>query len=155
MDKGQHLRLVIMGTESTPSANFIGLATDLTFHLSAQTEDSTTKDSTDTNGSWNSYDVVSRSGDIQFGALLASKMGDYQDANGYYLEELIDMISDTEIDWKLVAITAGSTNNRTIAHTICYGKGKITNLQISAQNRQKGTFSGTINLFGPVSVAED
>ena len=107
------------------------------------------------NGSWNSYDVTGRSGDIQFSALVASKMGDYQDANGYYLEEFIDMVSDTVIDWKLVAITAGSTNNHSIAHTICYGQGKITNLQISAQNRQKGTFSGTINLYGPVTVGND
>jgi hypothetical protein len=72
MDKGQHLRLIIEDTSTTPAlATFVAMATDLTLHLSATTEDSTTKDSTDTNGLWNEYEVTARSGDIQFSALVA------------------------------------------------------------------------------------
>ena len=144
-----------MSTASTPVAQFVALATDLTAHFSAQTEDSTTKDSTDTNGSWNSYDVTGRSGDIQFSALTAVMSGDYTDENGLYLEHFIEMVEDTPVDWKLVMVTPGSTRNRTISKTICTGKGKLTNLQISGQNRQQSTYSGTLNMFGPVTVGID
>ena len=144
-----------MSTTSTPTAQFVALATELTAHFSAQTEDSTTKDSTDIAGNWNSYDVVGRSGVIQFSALVASLTGDYTDSNGLYLEDFIDMLSDTPVDWKLVLVTPTSTKNRTISKTICTGQGKLTNLQISAQNRQQSTYSGTLNMFGPVTVGSD
>ena len=74
MDKGQHLRLVIMGgTTQNPVSNYIGLATDLTLHLSATTEDSTTKDTTDTTGQWTEFDVTGRSGDINFSAAIKKR----------------------------------------------------------------------------------
>ena len=144
-----------MSTATTPVAQFVALATDLTAHFSAQTEDSTTKDTTDTTGSWISNDVTGRSGDIQFGALVASLTGDYTDNNGLYLEDFIDMVTDTAVNWKLVLVTAGSTKNRTINKTICTGQGKLTNLQVSAQNRQNTTYSGTLNMYGPVTVGSD
>ena len=141
------------GTTQSPTTNFVAMSTDLTFHLSATTEDSTTKDSTDTTGQWTSYDVTARSGDIQFSALVAVLTGDTTDLNGKYLVDFIDKVSDTVVDWKLV-MTSG-VRNRTVGKTVCSGKGKLTNLQISAQNRQKATYSGTLNMFGPVTVGSD
>ena len=141
------------GTTQSPTTNFVAMSTDLTFHLSATTEDSTTKDSTDTNGQWTSNDVTARSGDIQFSALVAVLTGDTTDLNGKYLVDFIDEVSDTVVDWKLV-MTSGA-KNRTVGKTVCSGKGKLTNLQISAQNRQKATYSGTLNMFGPVTVGSD
>ena len=149
MDKGQHLRLVFPEGSGTVTNYFVAMATDLTVHFSAQTEDSTTKDSSDTNGNWNEYDVTGRSGDIQFSALV----GVGTDATGKSFADWIDKVSDTEIPWKLV--TVNNTNNRTIVKTICSGKGKLSNLQASAQNRQKATYSGTLNMFGPVTVGND
>ena len=127
----------------------MALATELTVHFSATTEDSTTKDSTDTNGDWNEYDVTQRSGDIQFGALV----GVGTDATGKSFADWIDAVNDQVIPWKLV--TVNSTNNRTIVKTVCSGNGKLSNLQASAQNRQKATYSGTLNMFGPVTVGTD
>ena len=151
MDKGQHLRLVITDNSTD---KFIGLATDMTLHLSAQTEDATTKDTTDTTGSWLVYDVTGRSGDIQFGSLMASRDNDSDaDPTGLYLEDLIDKISDTPMDWKVLYVNG--TKNRTKVKTICTGKGKLTNLQVSAQNRQNATLSGTLNIYGPVTVGTD
>lgn len=141
------------GTTQSPTTNFVAMSTDLTFHLSATTEDSTTKDSTDTTGQWTSYDVTARSGDIQFSALVAVLTDDTTDINGKYLVYFIDEVSDTVVDWKLV-MTSGP-RNRTVGKTVCSGKGKLTNLQISAQNRQKATYSGTLNMFGPVTVGSD
>ena len=144
--------MIMGGTAQSPTTNFIALSTDMTLHLSAQTEDSTTKDSSDTTGNWNEYDVTSRSGDISFSALVAVKeSGD--DSTGMYLEDFVSAVSDTEVDWKL--LFASGTSHRTPGKTLCSGKGKLTNLQVSAQNKQKSTYSGTLNIFGAVTVGSD
>ena len=142
-----------MGTESTPSTNFVAYATDLTAHFSAQTEDSTTKDTTDTTGGWLVYDVTARSGDIQFSAILAVLDGQTIDDGGYYLEDFIEKVNDTTVDWQLLFV--GGAKNRTKSKTLCTGKGKLTSLTANGQNRQNATFSGTINLYGPITVGSD
>lgn len=149
MDKGQHIRLVIVEGSGTPTSKVVALSTDMTLHLSAQTEDSSTKDTTDTNGSWNEYDVTQRSGDISFNALV----GVGTDAGGKSFADFIDQVSDSLINWKVVMVSG--ENNRTIGKTVCSGQGKLTNLQASAQNRQKATYSGTINIYGAVVVGND
>ena len=154
MDKGQHLRLIIEDTSTTPAlATFVAMSTDLTLHFSATTEDSTTKDSTDTNGLWNESEVTARSGDIQFSALVAIDTTATVGSTSQYLDDFIDKVSDTPISWKIVFVSGA--NNRTVGKILCSGQGKLTNLQVSAQNRQKTTYSGTVNLFGPVTVAND
>lgn len=149
MDKGQHIRLVIVEGSGTPTSKVVALSTDMTLHLSAQTEDSSTKDTTDTNGSWNEYDVTQRSGDISFNALV----GVGTDAGGKSFADFIDQVSDSLINWKVVMVSGA--NNRTVGKTVCSGQGKLTNLQASAQNRQKATYSGTINIYGAVTVGTD
>ena len=149
MDKGQHLRLVIIEGSGTPTSKVVALSTDLTLHFSATTEDSTTKDSSDTNGNWNEYDVTQRSGDISFNALV----GVGTDAAGESFADFLDKVSDTLINWK-VCLASGD-NNRTLGKTVCSGQGKLTNLQASVQNKQKATYSGTLNMYGPVTVGSD
>ena len=146
MDKGQHLRLVFVESNTN---KVIALATEMTLHLSAQTEDSTTKDTTDTNGDWNEYEVTQRSGDISFGALI----GVGTDASGKSFADMINQVSDTIVNWKVVMVSGA--NNRVVGKTVCSGQGKLTNLQASAQNRQKATYSGTVNIYGPVTVGSD
>ena len=146
MDKGQHLRLVFVESNTN---KVIALATEMTLHLSAQTEDSTTKDTTDTNGDWNEYEVTQRSGDISFGALI----GVGTDAGGKSFADMINQVSDALINWKVVMVSGA--NNRVVGKTVCSGQGKLTNLQASAQNRQKATYSGTLNIYGPVTVGSD
>ena len=149
MDKGQHLRLVIIEGSGTPTSKVVALSTDLTLHFSATTEDSTTKDSSDTNGNWNEYDVTQRSGDISFNALV----GVGTDAAGESFADFLDKVSDTLINWK-VCLASGD-NNRTLGKTVCSGQGKLVNVQASAQNRQKATYSGSINMYGHVTVGSD
>lgn len=146
IDKGQHLRLVIV--ESTTN-KVIAMATDMTLHLSAQTEDSSTKDTTDTNGSWEENDVTGRQGDIQFNALIAAGT----DSAAITLADVMSKFGDTAITWKIV-MTSG-TNNRVVGQTICSGQGKITSINPQGQNRQNATYSGTINIYGPVTVGTD
>ena len=133
----------------TTTNYFVALATDLTVHFSAQTEDSSTKDTTDSSGAWSEFDVTGRNGDIQFGALV----GVGTDTTGKAFADWIDKVNDQVIPWKLV--TVNSTNNRTIVKTVCSGNGKLSNLQASAQNRQKATYSGTLTMHGPVTVGSD
>lgn len=149
MDKGQHLRLVIVEGSGTPTNKVVALSTDMTLHLSATTEDSTTKDSSDTNGSWNEYDVTQRAGDISFNALV----GVGTDAGGESFADFLDKVNDSLINWKVCM--ASGDNNRTLGKTVCSGQGKLTNIQASAQNRQKATYSGTINIYGAVVVGLD
>ena len=146
MDKGQHLRLVFVESNTN---KVIALSTEMTLHLSAQTEDSTTKDTTDTNGDWNEYDVTQRSGDISFSALV----GTGTDSGGKTFIDMINQVNDTLINWKVVMVSGA--NNRVVGKTVCSGQGKLTNVQASAQNRQKVTYSGTVNIYGPVTVGSD
>ena len=143
------MRIVFPDGTTNPTNKFVALATDLTIHFSATTEDSTTKDSSDTNGNWNEYDVTARSGDIQFGALV----GVGTDAAGKSFADWIDAVSDTVIPFKVVMVSGD--NNRTVGKTVFSGNGKLTNLQASAQNRQKATYSGTLNVYGAVTVGTD
>lgn len=144
MDRGQHLRLLIK--ESTTKYP-IALAVGLQFHLSATTEDSTTKDTTDTTGTWNEYDVVGRGGDIQVDALI----GVGTDTAAKALNDIISGVSDTPIDWELAIV--GGANNRVVSTTIVTGQGKITNVSPTGANRQNAQYSCTINIYGPVTVA--
>ena len=147
------MRLIFPQTVGQTTTNrFVALATDLTVHFSATTEDSTTKDSSDSNGNWNEYEVTQRSGDIQFSALMAFEDAT-QDASDLLFKDWIEKVSDTVIDWQLVL--TNSTRNRIITDIVCSGKGKLTNLQANAQNRQKATYSGTLNMYGPVTVGTD
>jgi hypothetical protein len=147
-DKGQHLRLLIM--EGTPATGRVAaLSTDLTLHLSATTENSSTKDTTDTNGNYNEYDVTQRSGDIQFGALV----GVGTDTGGKSFADFLSSVNDSLITWKIMSVSG--TNNRTPGKTLCSGQGKLVNISAQAQNRTKVTYTGGINIYGPVEVGTD
>jgi hypothetical protein len=147
-DKGQHLRLLI--TEGQPATSkVVALSTDLTLHLSAATENSTTKDTTDTNGNYNEYDVTQRTGDIQFGAL----MGVGTDAGGKSFADFLDAVSDSLITWKIMFVSGN--NNRVPGKTLCSGQGKLVNVNATGQNRQRATYTGGINIYGPVEVGTD
>ena len=136
--------------EGTPATGrVVALSTDLTLHLSATTENSSTKDTTDTNGNYNEYDVTQRSGDIQFGALV----GVGTDTGGKSFDDFLNKVDDSLINWKIV-YTSG-TNNRTPGKTLCSGQGKLVNVSATAQNRQKTTYTGGINIYGPVEVGTD
>lgn len=158
MDKGQHLRLLI--TDS--SAKYVvALSTDLSFHLAAQTEEDSTKDNGGDGVTWNEYDVTKRSGDINFGALVGVGTDPYSAASGddpeviggYSFADWIDKVTDTVVNWKIVFVSG--TKNRDIGKTLCSGTGKLTNVRANAVNQQKATYSGTINIYGAVTVGND
>lgn len=149
MEKGQHIRLLISAPLGT-GIYVIGLATELTFHLSAATENSTTKDTTDaTGGDWDEFDITQRSGDINFTGLV--NVGTDESARTF--NDIINGIQSTEIDWQLCAVSGAS--NRVVSKTICSGKGLLTNMQASGQVGQLATYSGTVQIVGPVTVGNN
>jgi hypothetical protein len=136
--------------EGTPATGkVVALSTDLSIHFSATTENSSTKDTTDTNGNYNEYDVTQRSADIQFGALV----GVGTDTGGKSFDDFLNKVDDSLINWKIVYVSG--TNNRTPGKTLCSGQGKLVNVSATAQNRQKTTYTGGINIYGPVEVGTD
>ena len=151
MDKGQHLRLVITEGSETTTDYVVALSLDCQLHLSAQTEDSSTKDSTDdaSGVNWNEYDVTGRSGEISFNALV----GVGEDEGGKQFADFIDQVGDSLINWKLVF--ASGENNRTEGKTVCSGQGKLTNLSANPADRQKASYNGTIIIYGEVVVGND
>lgn len=149
MDKGQHLRLLLSKTVSTTSVKkVIALSTDFTFHCSATTENSTTKDSTDVSGLWEEFEVTAKSYDISVTAMIG--VGTDVD-NAHTLNDFLTQMTDTPLTWEL-AIFSG-TNNRTKGTSIASGDCKITSINPVGQNRQFATYSATLNGYGPITVS--
>ena len=133
--KGQNLRVMVGG-------KCIAMATSCTFHISAQLEDSSTKDST---GDWQEQEVTGLSWDAQCDALVTLT------DNGTNGEIVTDIMS-LMIAKTLVTLTfdqTGGTNNRTGQNAAIKRTGSafISDIQITAQNRQNSThtvqFQGT------------
>jgi len=120
----------------------IAMATSCQFHISAQLEDSSTKDST---GDWQEQEVTGLSWDAQCDALVTLT------DNGTNGEIVTDIMS-LMIAKTLVTLTfdqTGGTNNRTGQNAAIKRTGSafISDIQITAQNRQNSThtvqFQGT------------
>ena len=142
MEKGQHLRLFIVEGNTN---KVIAMSTELSLHGSAQTENSTTKDTTDSSGAvWDENDVVGRTYDINFSSLVASGT----DSGGKTFADMLAKVNDEIISWK-IALASGE-QNRTMGTVICSGQGKLTNVQATGQVSQQATYSGTINGYGPL-----
>ena len=133
--KGQNLRVMVGG-------KCIAMATSCTFHISAQLEDSSTKDST---GDWQEQEVTGLSWDASTDSLVT--LAD-NGTNGELPADLMSLI----INKTLVTLTfdqTSGTNNRTaqVSTIKRSGSAYVTDLNITAANRQNSTitcqFTGT------------
>ncbi len=133
--KGQNLRVAVGG-------KFIAMATACTFHVSAQLEDSSTKDSV---GDFQEQEVTGLSWDAQTESLVTLEDNG---TNGELPQDILSlMINKTKVTLTFDQ-TAGANNrvgqNSVIKKT---GQAYITDVSISAQNRQNSTctvqFTGT------------
>lgn len=133
--KGQNLRVMVGG-------KCIAMATSCTFHVSAQLEDSSTKDSV---GDFQEQEVTGLSWDAQTESLVTLEDNG---TNGELPQDILSlMINKTEVTLTFDQ-TAGANNrvgqNSVIKKT---GQAYVTDVSISAQNRQNSTctvqFTGT------------
>lgn len=146
MQKGQYIRLLV-SLAADPST-VVAAAKQMALHGSAQTEDSSTKDTT---GNALEYDVTGQSYDIT-GSGLVLTPNDTLLTGGVGLNDFESWLQDQVLNWKICVMEG--TNNRTVVEEIANGQGKLTNLQIQAQNKQNATYNYTINGYGAINVGE-
>ena len=142
MKKGQYIRLLV-SVAANPST-VVAAAKQMALHGSAQTEDSTTKDTT---GADIEYEVVGQSYDIT-GSGLVLTPNDTLLTGAVGLNDFENWIKDQLLNWKICVMEG--TNNRTVVEEIAHGECKCTNLQIQAQNKQNAQYNYTLNGYGPI-----
>ena len=137
--KGQNLRILVGG-------KCIAMATECTFHIAAQTEDSSTKDDT---GDWAMNEVVGLSWDASTQSLVTLTDNG---SNGELPTDLFSaMINKTLLT--LTFDTTSGTNNRTADNSALKktGTAYLTDLSVSAVNRQNSTISAQFTGTGAIS----
>lgn len=142
--KGQNLR-VMVGTASG-SEKCIAMATSCTFHISAQTEDSSTKDDT---GDWAMNEVTGLSWDASTDSLVTLEDNGI---NGELPQDILSvMINKTKVYLKFD--TTSGTNNRTAGNSAIKktGTAYVTDVNVTAANRQNSTLTVQFQGTGPLS----
>ena len=137
--KGQNLRVMVGG-------KCIAMATSCTFHVSAQLQDSSTKDSV---GDFQEQEVTGLSWDAQTESLVTLEDNG---SNGELPQDLLSlMINKTKVTLTFDQ-TAGANNrvgqNSAIKKT---GDAYINDISINAQNRQNSTLSVQFSGTGPLA----
>ena len=137
--KGQNLRVMVGG-------KCIAMATSCTFHVSAQLEDSSTKDSV---GDFQEQEVTGLSWDAQTESLVTLEDNG---TNGELPQDLLSlMINKTKVT--LTFDTTAGTNNRVGQNSVIKktGQAYITDMSVQAANRQNSTLSVQFTGTGPLS----
>ena len=137
--KGQNLRVMVGG-------KCIAMATSCTFHVSAQLEDSSTKDSV---GDFQEQEVTGLSWDAQTESLVTLEDNG---TNGELPQDLLSlMINKTKVTLTFDQ-TAGA-NNRVAQNSVIKktGQAYVSDINISAQNRQNSTISVQFTGTGPLA----
>lgn len=147
MQKGQYVRLLV-ALAANPST-VVAAAKQMALHGSAQTEDSTTKDTT---GSDLEFEVTGQSYDIT-GSGLVLTPNDSLLTGAVGLNDFENWLKDQLLYWRICVMEG--TNNRTIVSEIAHGNGKLTNLQIQAPNKQNVNYNYTINGYGAIVPGTD
>jgi len=137
--KGQNLRVMVGG-------KCIAMATSCTFHVSAQLEDSSTKDSV---GDFQEQEVTGLSWDAQTESLVTLEDNG---SNGELPQDLLSlMINKTKVT--LTFDQTAGTNNRVAQNSAIKktGQAYITDMSVQAANRQNSTLSVQFTGTGPLS----
>jgi hypothetical protein len=137
--KGQNLRVMVGG-------KCIAMATSCQFHVSAQLEDSSTKDSV---GDFQEQEVTGLSWDAQTESLVTLEDNG---TNGELPQDLLSlMINKTQVTLTFDQ-TAGA-NNRVAQNNAIKKSGKawISDIQITAANRQNSTITVQFQGTGPLA----
>ena len=142
MKRGQYIRLLLAPVNNTQ--NVIAAAKQLSLHGTAQTEESSTKDTT---GDDLEFEVTSLGYEITGSALVLAD-GDDLLSSAVSLRELEDLLKNQLLNWKICVMEG--TNNRTIVEEIAHGQAKLTNLQATAPNKQNTTYNYTLAGYGAI-----
>ena len=137
--KGQNLRVMVGG-------KCIAMATSCTFHVSAQLENSSTKDS---EGDWQEQEVMGLSWDAQTESLVTLEDNG---SNGELPQDLLSlMIQKTKVT--LTFDQTSGANNRVGQNSAIKKSGQafIADCNITAANRQNSTITVQFQGTGPLA----
>lgn len=136
--KGQNLRVMVGG-------KCIAMATSCQFHVSAQMEDSSTKDS---EGDWQEQEVMGLSWDASTESLVTLEDNG---TNGELPQDILSLIINKTKVTLTFDQTAG-TNNRTAQNSAIKrtGYAYVNDVNITAQNRANSTLSVKFIGTGPL-----
>ena len=140
--KGQNLRVFV-------DSKCIAMALNATIHVSSQTEDSSTKDST---GDWAENEVVGLSWDVSADSLIC-----LSDTGGETTSALLQLIIEkTRVTLTFDQTDPQSTKNRTpVSPTSgikCHGYAYLTDFSVTAQNRQNAQASVQFTGDGALTI---
>ena len=136
--KGQNLRVMVGG-------KCVAMATSCQFHVATQLEDASTKDS---EGDWQEQEVTGLSWDAQTESLVTLEDNGN---NGELPQDLLSlMINKTQVT--LTFDQTAGTNNRVGQNSAIKKSGKawISDIQITAANRQNSTMTVQFQGTGPL-----
>ena len=142
MRRGQYIRLLLTPVNNTQEV--VAAAKQLTLHGTAQTEESSTKDTT---GDDLEFEVTSRGYEITGSALVLAE-GDNLLSGSVSFREFVDLLKNQLLNWKICVMEG--EHNRTIVEEIAHGQAKLTNLQAQAPNKQNTTYNYTLAGYGPI-----
>lgn len=142
--KGQNLRVMVQTGTGTPKC--IAMATSCTFHISANLEDSSTKDSV---GDWQEQEVTGLSWDASTESLVTIEDNG---TNGELPQDLLSLITNKTKVTLVFDQTAG-TNNRVGQNSALKKSGEayLVDVNITAQNRQNSSVSAKFTGTGPLA----
>jgi len=135
----------MIGLAADPTT-VVAAAKTMQLHGSAQTEDSSTKE---TPGYAQEFEVISQSYDITGTGLLLTPNDAYL-TGGVGLNDFEGWLQDQKLYWRICVVDGNS--NRDIVEVICSGTGKLTSLNPTGQSKQNATFSYTLSGDGGITV---
>lgn len=139
--KGQNLRLKV-------GNKFVAFATSCTIHVSANLEESSTKDTT---GDFQNQEVTGLSWDLSTDALFSVTV-DSDAQNGENALGLV--LAKQKVDVSFLLTVPNSSKNRTIeTGTKWVGQAWVNDISINAANRQNVTYTIQLTGDGPLTTS--
>ena len=137
--KGQNLRVMVGG-------KCIAMSTSATFHIGTELQDSSSKDST---GDWQEQEVTGLNWDASTESLVTLTDNG---TNGEIPSDILSLIINKTLVTLTFDTTAG-TNNRTAQESVLKKSGSayVSDVQVTAPNRQNSTLSVKFTGTGPLS----
>ena len=143
--QGQHVRLKITGSK------YVANSLDLTFHISSSLEDSTTKDTTDTNGLWLEYEKMKFNVDGSVTAIVTTGSGD---STGMTLQDIKTQFATEAFAWELDLVSGAE--NRVSSGVICSGsKMTFSSVEVSGPKDGYAQLTANFQTFGGITVGSN
>ena len=146
MKRGQYYRL-LLAAAANPS-KVIAAAKTMSLHGSAQTEQSSTKDTT---GDALEYEVTGQTYDISGSALVLTP-ADTLNTGANSVNDMESYVTNQLLFWRICLMEG--EHNRTVVEEIASGQCKCTQLQLQGQNKQTASYNYTLQGYGAITIGQ-